>query len=87
MMTIAVGSSTAAGTDPITVTGNGGGIQQSAKVTLTVTAAPNFTLSASPATLSYVATTLNANSVESVLFQRSASNRALVSFRRSILDR
>src|SRR5208283_3381262 len=48
-MTIAVGSSTPTGTYPITVMGNGGGIQQSTTVTLTVTAAPNFTLSASPA--------------------------------------
>ena len=38
-MTITVGSSTPAGTYPITVTGNGGGIQQNATVTLTVMAA------------------------------------------------
>ena len=47
-----MGSSTPAGTYPITVTGTGGGIQHSVTVTLTVTAAPNFTLSASPASLS-----------------------------------
>jgi len=35
-MTIAVGSSTAVGAYPITVTGNGGGIQQSTTVTLSV---------------------------------------------------
>ena len=42
------------GTYPITVTGNGGGIQQNTTVTLTVTAGaqPNFTISASPASLS-----------------------------------
>ena len=39
-MTIAVGSSTVAGTYPITVTGNGGGVQQNATVTLTVQTAP-----------------------------------------------
>ena len=50
-MTITVGSATPAGTYPITVTGNGGGIQQTTTVTLTVTA-PNFTISASPASLS-----------------------------------
>jgi uncharacterized membrane protein len=50
-MTIAVGASTAAGTYSITVTGNGGGVQESAIVSLTVTPAPNFTLSASPASL------------------------------------
>ena len=50
-MTITVGSATPAGTYPITVTGNGGGIQQTTTVTLTVTA-PNFTMSASPASLS-----------------------------------
>ena len=53
-MTFTVGASTATGTYPITVTGNGGGIQQTATVTLTVTAAPNFTLAASPASLSVV---------------------------------
>jgi len=36
-MTITVGSSTPTGTYPITVTGNGGGIQQNTTVTLTVT--------------------------------------------------
>ena len=39
-MTIAVDSSTVPGTYPIAVTGNGGGIQHSTTVTLTVTAAP-----------------------------------------------
>jgi hypothetical protein len=39
ILTIKVGGSTPAGTYPVTVTGNGGGIQQSATVTLTVTAA------------------------------------------------
>ena len=36
-MTITVGASTPTGTYPITVTGNGGGIQQNTTVTLTVT--------------------------------------------------
>ena len=36
-MTITVGANTAVGTYPITVTGNGGGIQQNTTVTLTVT--------------------------------------------------
>src|SRR5208337_1925549 len=53
-MTIKVGSSTPVGTYPITVTGKGGGIKQSTTVTLTVTAqgGKNFTISASPASLS-----------------------------------
>src|SRR5271165_3664047 len=51
-MTITVGSSTPMGTYPITVTGNSGGIQQNTTVALTVTAAPNFTISASPSSLS-----------------------------------
>src|SRR5271165_2872552 len=51
-MTITVGSNTPMGTYPIAVIGNGGGIQQNTTVTLTVTAAPDFTLSASPASLS-----------------------------------
>src|SRR5271157_1923708 len=52
-MTITVGSSTPAGTYPITVTGNGAGAQQNATVTLTVTAGgkPTFTISASPTSL------------------------------------
>ncbi len=45
-------ASTPTGTYPITVTGNGGGIQQNTTVTLTVTAQANFTISASPASLS-----------------------------------
>ena len=49
-MTINVGSSTPAGTYPITVTGNGGGIQQYTTVTLTVTAA-HFAICASPSSL------------------------------------
>ena len=44
-MTITVGSNTPTGTYPITVTGNGGGIQQNTTVSLTVTAQgqPDFT--------------------------------------------
>ena len=55
-MTITVGANTAAGTYPITVTGSGGGIQQTATVTLTVTAQqqPDFTISASPTSVSIV---------------------------------
>ncbi len=53
-MTITVGASTPVGTYPITVTGNGGGIQQNVTVMLTVTAQqqPNFTLSALPSSVS-----------------------------------
>ena len=52
-MTITVGA-TPMGTYPITVTGDGGGIEQNTAVTLTVTAQqqPNFTISASPASVS-----------------------------------
>ncbi len=52
-MTIAVGASTAPGTYPITVTGNGGGVRQSTTVTLTVSLAsqPDFTLTAAPTSL------------------------------------
>src|SRR5271166_2930809 len=53
-MTISVGSSTPTGTYSITVTGNGGSIHQSTTMTLTVTAAPNFTIAASPASLSVI---------------------------------
>lgn len=51
-MTITVGASTPTGTYPITVTGSGGGVQNQTTVTLTVTAGPNFSISASPASLS-----------------------------------
>ncbi|MGO9519406.1 MAG: hypothetical protein ACLPND_20410, partial [Candidatus Korobacteraceae bacterium] len=47
-MTITVSSNTPAGTYPITVTGNGGGIQQNAAVTVMVA---SFTISASPTSL------------------------------------
>jgi hypothetical protein len=51
-MTLTVGGSTPIGTYPITVTGNGGGVQQNTSVTLTVTSQGNFSLSASPSLLS-----------------------------------
>ena len=41
-MTITVGSSTPTGTYPITVTGNGGGIQQNTTINLTVTAQQTY---------------------------------------------
>jgi uncharacterized membrane protein len=52
-MIINVGANTAAGSYPITVTGSGGGVTQTASVTLTVTAAApaNFTLSVSPSSV------------------------------------
>jgi len=50
-MTITVSSSTPVGTYPITVTGTGGGIQQNTTVTLTVAAPPNFSITASPSSL------------------------------------
>ncbi len=62
-MTIAVGASTPVGTYPITVTGNGGGIQHSTTVTLTVTAVPNFTISASPASLSVMQGTAGTSTI------------------------
>lgn len=50
-MTINVGSTTTPGTYPIAVTGNGGGVQHSTTVNLTVTGqTPDFTISASPTT-------------------------------------
>jgi subtilase family serine protease len=53
-VTLTVASTTATGTYSITVTGTGGSITQSTTVSLTVTApaSPNFTLSASPTSLS-----------------------------------
>jgi concanavalin A-like lectin/glucanase superfamily protein/Big-like domain-containing protein len=51
-MTVTVGASTPAGTYPISVTGNGGGVQQSTTVTLTVSAGSTFSISASPSSLS-----------------------------------
>ena len=50
-MGINVGASTAAGTYPIVVTGNGGGMQSTTTVMLTVTTDPGYTLSAAPASL------------------------------------
>lgn len=51
-MTIAVTSAVAVGTYTVTVTGTGGGVTSTSKVLLTVTAPPNFTLSASPTSVS-----------------------------------
>ena len=52
-MTVTVGSSTPIGIYPITITGNGGGVQQNTTVKLFVNsgAQPNFSISASPAAL------------------------------------
>ena len=52
-MGMAVASTTAPGTYPITVTGMGGGVTQTTTVSLTVTApgTPDFTISASPASV------------------------------------
>jgi uncharacterized membrane protein len=75
-LTITVGSSTAPGTYPITVTGNGGGIQQNTTVTLTVTAAANFTISASPASLTIVQGTQGTSRITTAIsggFNRSIS--------------
>ncbi len=51
-MTITVSRLAIPGTYPITVAGNGGGIKQTTTVTLTVVVAQDFTISASPASLS-----------------------------------
>jgi uncharacterized membrane protein len=54
VLTLNVGSSTAAGTYNIVVTGSGGGLQQSTTVTLKVTAVGTFTIGASPSSLTVV---------------------------------
>jgi len=51
-MTMTVGSSTAIGTYAITVTGTAGSTTETTTVSLTVTVPPNFSLSASPASVS-----------------------------------
>jgi len=52
LMTVNVGSNTPVGTYPLLVTGNGGGVQQTTVVTLTVTTnGPDFSISASPSSL------------------------------------
>jgi hypothetical protein len=53
-MTINVGANTSLGTYPITVTGNGGGVQHSTTVTLTVTDPPDYTISANPSAVTIV---------------------------------
>jgi uncharacterized membrane protein len=52
-MNISVGSGTPAGTYAVTITGGGGGLTQTASVTLTVTSSvpPSFTLSAVPSSI------------------------------------
>jgi subtilase family serine protease len=51
-MTMAAAASAPTGKYTITVTGTGGGYTQTTSVTLTVTAPPNFTISASPKSIS-----------------------------------
>jgi kumamolisin len=52
IMTLTVGSSTPAGTYPVTVTGIGGGLMHTATVSLTVVTVPAFTIAASPTSVS-----------------------------------
>jgi hypothetical protein len=51
-LTLAVASTTKAGTYKITVTGKGGSITHTTAVTLTVKVAPNYTLTAAPTAIS-----------------------------------
>ncbi len=48
---VLVGSSATPGTYPITITGNGGGVQQTAVFMLVIPSTTNFTISASPSSL------------------------------------
>src|SRR5271165_4821519 len=65
-MTITAGWSTPVGTYPITVTTNGGGVQQTAIVTLTVTPS-DFILTASPPTVTVAQGSAGNTTVESTL--------------------
>jgi len=56
------------GTYPITVTGNGGGIQQNTTVTLTVIGSQNFAISASPATLTISPGTKGTSIITTTIF-------------------
>ncbi len=67
VMTITVGSGTALGTYPIVVTGNGGGVQLSTTVTLTVTGIPNFVLTASPTSLTIGQGSLGTSTMTTVI--------------------
>lgn len=62
-MTISVGASTPTGTYPITVTGNGGGVQQSGTLSLTVSAGSTFSISASPASVSLMQGTQGSSTI------------------------
>ena len=67
-MTITVGSNTPTGSYPITVTGNGGGVQQNTTVTLTVTAEQaSFTLTASPSSLTIPQGTRHTTTITSTI--------------------
>src|SRR5271165_1850144 len=63
---MSVGSSSPTGKYPITVTGNGGGVQQTAIVTLTVTPS-DFILTASPPTVTVAQGSAGNTTVESTL--------------------
>jgi len=66
---IVVFSTTQAGIYPITISATGGGIKQTATLTLTITVAgqPNFMLSAAPAALSIVQGSQGSSSINSTL--------------------
>jgi len=62
-MTISVGASTPTGTYPIAITGNGGGVQQSGTLSLTVSAGSTFSISASPASVSLMQGTQGSSTI------------------------
>jgi uncharacterized membrane protein len=54
VVTFTAGAAAAVGTSTVMITGTGGGLSRTTPIALTVTAAPTFTLSASPASVSVV---------------------------------
>ena len=80
-MTVAVGSNTAGGTYPLTVTGNVGGIEQSAAVSLTVSSTTGITLlvSASPASTSFGDVVLGSSSTLPVILTNTGNGSVTLS--------
>ena len=68
-MTVTVGNSTPPGTYPITVSGNGGGVQQTTTVTLTVISAiqPSFILTVSPPVVTVAQGSMGNTTVETAI--------------------
>ncbi len=78
VLTLTVGGTAATGASSITVTGTSGSVTKTATIALTITAAPSFTISANPTSLSVVQGSTGTNNI-TVATQNSFTGRVVLS--------